>query len=161
MAKLLKEIQMELTNSMIKHYVESVGLSAEDTYNEYRNSWSWKRGTATIEVFVESVEVGDIKSKDNKITGKKTREYLRIFSLVGYIPQISQAERAIFFLHLLNINDKSLGVKLTVMEETDKIYATYERDINGIDYNELVTCIKDLEWWADRLDDELKIYGKN
>jgi hypothetical protein len=42
------------------------------------------------------------------------------------------------------------------MPETDKIYATYERDIQGIDYKEVKTCITDLEWWSDELDDLLK-----
>ncbi|GAB2649661.1 hypothetical protein GCM10027035_49520 [Emticicia sediminis] len=30
------------------------------------------------------------------------------------------------------------------------------RDIKGMSYNELSTCIGDLEFWADKLDDELK-----
>jgi hypothetical protein len=42
------------------------------------------------------------------------------------------------------------------MPENDKIYATYERDIQGIDYKEVKTCIADLEWWADELDELLK-----
>jgi hypothetical protein len=42
------------------------------------------------------------------------------------------------------------------MPVTDKIYATYERDIQGIDYKEVKKCIADLEWWADELDDLLK-----
>jgi hypothetical protein len=54
------------------------------------------------------------------------------------------------------MNDKNLGVKLTLMKGTNKVYATYERDILGMDYSELSTCIADLEWWADKLDDELK-----
>jgi hypothetical protein len=41
------------------------------------------------------------------------------------------------------------------MPGTNKIYATYERDIEGIDYEELATCIGDLEWWADKFDDDL------
>jgi hypothetical protein len=45
------------------------------------------------------------------------------------------------------------------MEGTTKVYATYERDINGMDFSELSTCISDLEWWADKLDDELKSYN--
>lgn len=53
------------------------------------------------------------------------------------------------------MNDTYLGVKLTIMPETDDIYATYERDIQGLDYEELKTCVLDLEWWADFLDDEL------
>lgn len=157
MAKTIKEIQKELTNTMIDYYVESVGLAVEDTYNPIKKCWFWKRGSAQIEVLVESVEVGEDKVKNKKIT----REYLRIFSLVGRVPQISHAELVKFLSKLLEINDKSLGVKLTIMENTDKIYATYERDINGIDFYELSTCIRDLEWWADLLDDELKTYAKN
>ncbi len=149
MAKLLKEIQMELTNAMIQHYVESVGLAAEDTYNNEKKCWCWKRGTADIEVFVQSVEIGKTK----------TREYLRIFSHIADVPKISKQGREDFLLKLLQANDRSLGVKLTVMSDTNKVYATYERDINGMDYQELSTCISDLEWWADKFDDELKSYN--
>jgi hypothetical protein len=56
------------------------------------------------------------------------------------------------------MNDVNLGVKLTLSKESNKVYATYERDILGMDYGELATCIADLEWWADKLDDELKMY---
>jgi DNA mismatch repair ATPase MutS len=149
MAKSLKEIRIELANAMIEHYVESVGLSREDTYNEIKECWCWKRGSADIEVFVQSVAVGN----------DKTREYLRIFSYLADIPKVSKQGREEFLLKLLEANDKSLGVKLTVMEGTTKVYATYERDINGMDFSELSTCISDLEWWADKLDDELKSYN--
>ncbi|TAE69659.1 MAG: hypothetical protein EAZ85_12680 [Bacteroidetes bacterium] len=149
MAKELKEIQIELTNTMIQHYVESVGLAFEDTYNDKKQCWCWKRGTADIEVFVQSVEIGKTK----------TREYLRIFSHVADVPKISKQGREDFLLKLLQANDRSLGVKLTVMGETNKVYATYERDISGMDYQELSTCISDLEWWADKFDDELKSHN--
>jgi hypothetical protein len=65
-------------------------------------------------------------------------------------------QREKVYRYLLELNDHNLGVKLTIMPETDKIYATYERDIQGIDYEEVKTCIADLEWWADELDDLLK-----
>ena len=41
------------------------------------------------------------------------------------------------------------------MPNTDQVFATFERDIRGIDYEEVATFISDLEWWADELDDEL------
>ncbi|NJL14931.1 MAG: YbjN domain-containing protein [Microscillaceae bacterium] len=108
--------------------------------------WHWKHGSANIEVFIQSVEVGP----------DTTREYLRIFSFLAEVPKLSTAAREQFLTKLLEMNDRNLGVKLTLMEETSKVYATYERDIRGMDYNELSTCIADLEWWADKLDDELK-----
>ncbi len=47
-------------------------------------------------------------------------------------------------------------MKLTLSPESQKVFATYEWDISGIDYEGLKTCIMDLEWWADELDDELQ-----
>jgi len=146
MNKSLKDIRIELAEAMIRLYLEANGMSEEETYDGERNFWQWKHGSATIEVFVQSVAVGD----------QQTREYLRIFSYLADIPAISKKGREEYMLQLLEMNDKNLGVKLTVMKGTNKVYATYERDIVGMDYSELSTCIGDLEWWADKLDDELK-----
>ena len=144
--KSTKEIRIELTETMIEKYVESVGLTKQETYNDEKKFWHWKHGSATIEVFVQSVNIGD----------NKTREYLRIFSYLANVPAVSTHGREQFLSRLLEMNDQNLGVKLTLMKGTDKVYATYERDIMGMDYSELATCIADLEWWADKLDDELK-----
>ncbi len=144
--KTIKEIRLELVQTMIEKYVESVGLSREETYNEEKNFWHWKHGSANIEVFVQSVKVGN----------EQTREYLRIFSYLAEIPQLNLNSREKYLIKLLEMNDRNLGVKLTLMEGTNRIYATYERDIMGMDFGELATCIADLEWWADKLDDELK-----
>ena len=146
--KSIKEIRIELTQSMIEKYVESVGLSKTDTYNEEKNFWHWKHGSASIEVFVQSVEIGQ----------DKTREYLRIFSYLADVPSLSLVAREKFLVHLLEMNDRNLGVKLTLLEGSNRVYATYERDIMGMDFGELATCIADLEWWADKLDDELKSF---
>jgi len=146
--KTIKEIRVDLVQTMIEKYVESIGLSRTETFNEEDNLWRWKHGSAQIEVFVQSVEVGQ----------GDTREYLRIFSYLATIPKISGLSRELFLRKLLEINDINLGVKLTLVKGADKVYATYERDIRGMDYGELAICIADLEWWADKLDDELKSY---
>ena len=146
MSKSIKEIRVELVNVMIEKYLESVSLTKEQTYDEEKKFWHWKHGSANIEVFVQSVKVGQ----------NKTREYLRIFSYLSDVPTLSVHSREEFLTRLLEMNDRNLGVKLTLMEGTNKVYATYERDIMGMDYSELATCIADLEWWADTLDDELK-----
>lgn len=146
--KPIKEIRIELAQVMIEKYVESVGLSKEETFNEEKQFWHWKHGSASIEVFVQSVEVGH----------DKTREYLRIFSYLADVPSLSLVAREKYLVHLLEMNDRNLGVKLTLMEGSNRVYATYERDILGMDFGELATCIADLEWWADKLDDELKSF---
>ncbi|MCS6821772.1 MAG: YbjN domain-containing protein [Microscillaceae bacterium] len=146
MKKTAKEIRIELAQTMIEKYVESVGLTKEETYDPVKNVWRWRHGSANIEVFVQSVNVGQ----------NSTREYLRVFSLLGEVPQASLLVRERFLIRLLEMNDVNLGVKLTVMKDTDKVYATYERDIMGMDFGELSTCIADLEWWADKLDDEIR-----
>lgn len=141
-----KEIRIELAEAMIEKYVESINLTKEQTYDEDRGVWRWKHGSATIEVFVQSVKIGD----------ESTREYLRIFSFLANVPKVSDNARADFLTRLLEMNDVNLGVKLTLMKGSNKIYASYERDIRGMDYTELSICLHDLEWWADKLDDELK-----
>ncbi|TAF67014.1 MAG: hypothetical protein EAZ55_04950 [Cytophagales bacterium] len=147
--KNIREIRIELANAMIEKYIESsVGIDREDVYDAERNIWRWQHGSAFIEVFVQSVNVGE----------GKTREYLRIYSLLGTLPPMAEAAKLQLLANLLEMNDINLGVKLTIMKGTDKIYATYERDIRGMDYLELATCIADLEWWADKLDDELKSF---
>jgi len=143
---IIQELIMKMTKNdvyrMIERYINEIGLSKEDTYNKKSNAYYWYRGSALVEVFVQDVPVSD-----------GIRSFLRVFSYLGDIPS---SEREKVYRYLLELNDHNLGVKLTIMPETDKIYATYERDIQGIDYKEVKTCIADLEWWADELDDLLK-----
>ncbi|MBC8111705.1 MAG: YbjN domain-containing protein [Verrucomicrobia bacterium] len=127
---------------MIDRYIAEIGLTKEQTYNAEKKAWYWTRGSAGIEAFIADVPVG---------TG--TRQYLRVFSSLMEVPMASERD---FYRHLLELNDGKLGVKLTVMPGSNLVFATYERDIVGMDYEELATCIGDLEWWADTLDDQLK-----
>ncbi len=135
--------QKEKVIEMIHQYTESVGLKREAIFNQEKESWNWRTGSARIQVYIETVP----------LSSGNTREYLRIFSPLMQLPQNNLLE---FYRHLLELNDTKLGVKLSVMPSSSWVYATYERDIRGIDYHELSTCIADLEWWADKLDDELK-----
>jgi hypothetical protein len=138
--------QKQAVTDMVHQYVQSVGLTREQTYKEAKERWNWKIGSANIEVYIETIT----------FSNGNFREYLRIFSPLLEIPVAKQHDVA-FYRYLLELNDGNLGVKLTVVPNTNWIYATYERDIRGIDYDELVTCIYDMELWADKLDDELKI----
>lgn len=124
---------------MILEYVESVGLTKKGTYNAEADSWNWKRGSASIEVFIAD--------------GKNNREYLCIYSPLMKVPAKDELN---FYRHLLELNYTKLGLKLATRPNSEFVYAVSERDIKGMDYDELSVCIKDLEWWADKLDDELQ-----
>jgi hypothetical protein len=127
--------------TMIDNYVKEIGLTKDQTYNSERKAWYWVRGSANIEVFVQEIPMGDY-----------SREFLRVFSPIMKVPKGNELQ---FYRALLDLNDSKLGVKLSTMEGTDQVYVTFERDIQGIDYDEVKTCIADLEWWADELDDIL------
>ncbi|QIP16935.1 YbjN domain-containing protein [Spirosoma aureum] len=135
--------QYNRVTTMIQHYVESIGLTKESTYNPKNSNWLWKNGSATIEVFIQTIH----------FPNGSRRDYLRIFSPLLEIPANNLLS---FYRHLLELNDLRLGVKLCIAPKTQTVYATYERDIRGMDYQELTTCIVDLELWADELDDQLK-----
>lgn len=128
-------------NQMIERYVGTVGLDKAKCYDGLKNSWNWRIGSASIQVFVQAVP----------LSSGAIRYYLRIFSPLMEIPITSEAY---FYRYLLELNDTKLGVKISVLGNW--VYATYERDVVGMDYDELATCIADLEWWADTLDDQLK-----
>jgi len=127
--------------AMIDRFVQQIGLTKEQTFNRERRAWYWTKGSARIEVFVHEIKFDT-----------HSRYYLRVFSPICKVPPADKGE---FYRKLLEMNDSKLGVKLTLMPNSDQVYATYERDAKGMDYDELVTCIADLEWWADVLDDEL------
>lgn len=131
----------EQVEAMVDAYVAEIGLTKEQTYNKEKKAWYWVKGSARIEVFIQEINFDT-----------HSRFYLRIFSPIIKVP--AQNQQA-FYKKLLELNDSKLGVKLTLLPTSDQVYATFERDIKGIDYEELATCIADLEWWADELDDEL------
>ncbi|CAN5427225.1 hypothetical protein BH09BAC4_BH09BAC4_10390 [soil metagenome] len=139
----MHDAQYDRVTNMIQCYVESVGLSKERTYNPTNKNWLWTKGSASIEVFIETI---------NFASGSR-RDYLRVCSPLMTIPANNLLS---FYRHLLELNNIRLGVKLGIMPDTQKVFATYERDIQGMDYLELTTCITDLELWADELDDQLK-----
>lgn len=136
MADLVPEI-----SQMINRFMAEIGLSEAQTFNAERKGWYWKKGSANMEVFVQGIDIGSTK-----------RYFLRVFSPVVKVPQSSLIP---FYRRLLELNDTSLGVKLTILSNSDQVYATFERDIKGMDYTEMVETIADVEWWADYFDDLL------
>ncbi|MEO7312242.1 MAG: YbjN domain-containing protein [Chitinophagaceae bacterium] len=129
---------------MVNCYAESVGLDRVKVYSADKKDWLWKKGSASIELFIQRLTFSDGYQRD----------FIKIFSPVMNMPQTTRLLE--FYHRLLELNDEKLGIKLTMQKGSDQIWATFERDIKGIDYNELVTFIADFEHWADALDDMLK-----
>jgi hypothetical protein len=137
----MQKTTREEVEAMIDKFIAEIGLKKESTYNPQRRAWYWTKGSAKVEVFIH-----EIKFETH------SRFYLRIFSPIIKVPTSNVQE---FYRRLLEMNDSKLGVKLSILAGSEQVYATFERDIQGIDYEELKVCIYDLEWWADLLDDEL------
>lgn len=137
----------EVILGYVRQFIQSVGVDPATCWNEQNRAYYIFKGSAKIEIFVSS----------HPESNGTTRHYLRIFSGLMRVPE-NNKER--FYRRCLEVSDQSLGVKLTLVPnaapDNDWLYATYERDINGMDYNETVTCINDMGLWADWLDDTLK-----
>ncbi len=137
----MKNPEVERVEGMIKQYLQQIKVNPDECYNQQNNAWYWFRGTAKIEIFVSESRVSDID----------IRYYLRIYSAVFKVPQNNQSA---FYRRLLDLNDTSLGMKFSTFN--DFVYATTERNIDGMDYKEMTSLIYNLELWADIYDDQLK-----
>ncbi|MBU6340166.1 MAG: hypothetical protein KGS48_01620 [Bacteroidetes bacterium] len=129
---------------MVHCYAESVGLSRDSVYNKETKAWLWRKGSAQIEVLIQRLS----------FENGSRRDFLRIFSPIMDVP--STTNLIGFYRRLLELNDIKLGIKFSMVPNSPKVWASYERDTQGIDFQELTTVISDFEYWADKLDDELK-----
>ncbi|HOV13169.1 MAG TPA: YbjN domain-containing protein [Spirochaetota bacterium] len=129
--------------NMINDFVAEKGINVKDVYFPDKLLWRLKRGTASIDIMLLSVPVSE-----NQI-----REFLQVASPIIKVPKGRELE---FYKTLLELNDVKLGVKLSLQKDTDQVWALYERDLIGMSYTELITCLEDLGYWADEFDDILQ-----
>lgn len=137
----MKTADTERVEGMIKQYLQQIGLKPEECYNEKNNAWYWFRGSAKIEMFIS----------ESKVTDIDIRQYLRVYSTTMKVPQNNQLA---FYRRLLDLNDVSLGMKFSTYNEF--VYITTERNIKGMDYDEMTALVYNLELWADQYDDKMK-----
>lgn len=134
---------IEKSIQMINDFVTEKGIKINEVFNREKLFWRLKRGSATIDIMLLSVPVGE----------GITREFLQIASPIFKVPNGKETE---FYKRLLELNDIKLGVKLSLQKDTDQVWALSERDLMGMSYTELKTCLEDLGYWADEFDDILK-----
>lgn len=137
------------TSAMVTVYVNQlcteIGCTPESIYNKEYNSWSFTRGSASIEVSMCSYET----------VVKTVRTFVRCFSPVYALPA-DNTKKIQLFQEALQNNSTMMGIKLGIIPDMGYMYAIAERDIDGMDYNEFKTLVSDLGYWADQLDDLLK-----
>ncbi|OHD17811.1 MAG: hypothetical protein A2086_12620 [Spirochaetes bacterium GWD1_27_9] len=133
---------IQKATQMINDFVTEKGIKAKDVYDADKQIWRLQRGSAAIQILLLSVPVGE-----NQI-----REFLQVASPLMKIPAGNELA---FYRRLLELNDLKLGVKLSIQRDSEQVWALYERDLIGMNYTELKTCLEDLGYWADDLDDLL------
>ena len=138
------DTQFLAVTEMINKYADSVGLDRQKVFNPTNKNWQWMKGSASIEIFINRLDFGN----------GAIRDFIKIFSPVMDIT--NSINQLALYRRLLELNDEKLGVKLTIQKGTSKVWATFERDIKGMDLEEVNTFINDFEIWADHFDDLLK-----
>ena len=136
---------IEFTKAYIGRLCKSIGTTADAVYNAKTQAWYFSRGSSTIEVFLTMVE-----------TDQKTeRTFIRCIAPVLIIPG-NALDKLAMFQKALELNTKKMGIKLGVNTDKGLLCAMAERDIDGMDYDEFITLISDLGYWAAQLDDHFE-----
>ncbi|MEO5564652.1 MAG: YbjN domain-containing protein [Chitinophagaceae bacterium] len=135
------------TTEEVKAYINQlcmeIGTTADKVYNPQTSAWYFTRGSSKIEVFLTAYQ-----------TPKGMRTFIRCFAPLYNIP--TGDKRLDFYQGALEVNTQYMGVKLGTLADKNLLCAISERDIEGMDYPEMVTLISDIGYWADELDDFLK-----
>lgn len=136
---------IEFTKAYIHRLCRDIGTTADAIYNEKTCAWYFSRGSSTIEVFMTNVE--DQEDTD--------RTFIRCFAPLCTVPAnpVTQFE---LFRKALEINTRHMGFKLGTLSNRGLLCVVAERDIEGMDYQEFVTMIRDIGYWADHFDNHLQ-----
>ena len=135
---------IEFVKAYINRLCKDIGTSAGAIYNPKTTAWYFSRGSSTIEVFLTGLETDE----------KTERTFIRCIAPVLIIPEDAQKKLAVF-QKALELNTRHMGIKLSLIPEKGLICVIAERDIEGMDYDEFISLINDIGYWADQLDDYL------
>ena len=132
---------VERVSLYIATLCESIGVNAEDIYHPSTNAWYFSNGSHTIEVFLSN----------QKAAGSESDTFLRCMAPLCAIPAEPTRQFALFRL-MLQVNGKYMGFKITADEDRGLLCIVTERNISGMDYEEMVSMIDHVAHWAGRLD---------
>jgi hypothetical protein len=133
----------------VKSYIAllciDLGVDASSIYNEKTGSWYFTQNGSTIEVFLTA----------QKNPQQEQQVFIRCMSPLCAIPR-DLPKQFVLYKTAMAINATYLGYKLTADETRGIVCAVTERNIEGMDYNEMITLISELGFWAGKLDAFLK-----
>lgn len=131
-----------VAKAYIHRLCHEIGANADAIYNAKTGAWYFSSGTATIEVFLTTIG-----------TGQQTeRTFIRCFAPIYSIPVDAKKKLGIFQA-ALEINTERMGIKLSALPDKGLLCVVTERDIDGMDYQEFITVISDIGYWAGELND--------
>ncbi len=136
---------IDFTRAYIHRLCREIGTTADAIYNESTCAWYFSMGSSTIEVFMTNME--SIEGSD--------RVFIRCFAPVCAFPKNPIALFELF-KKALELNTRHMGIKLGTLSNRDLLCIVAERDIEGMDYQEFVTMISDIGYWADHFDNYLQ-----
>ena len=141
---------IEFVQAYIHRLCKDIGTHADAIYNAKTCAWYFSRGSSTIEVFLTNTETND----------GTVRTFIRCFAPLCPIPvnPITQFE---VFQKALELNTRHMGIKFSIISDKKLLCVIAERDIDGMDYDEFISLISDISYWADHFDNYLQEhYGK-
>lgn len=138
---------IEFTRAYIHRLCREIGTTADAIYNERTCAWYFSRGSSTIEVFMTHMD----NNEDSE------RVFIRCFAPLCTLPS-NPVTLFELFRKALEINTRQMGIKLGTLENRRLLCLVAERDIEGMDYQEFVTMISDVGFWADHFDNHLQAH---
>ncbi|MBN2620962.1 YbjN domain-containing protein [candidate division WOR-3 bacterium] len=128
-------IDIAYYEKMINDLLTSYGLDPEKCRHRPKTLWSAYRGSALI--YTEIFKLNDV-------------DYIEVSCPVSSIPSRNLLP---FYRKLLEINYQLMGVKFFVRD--DLLYLSENRELKGLDKDELAAMQNRVSFHADKLDDEL------
>lgn len=135
----------ERVTGYIHRLCSEMDIEADSIYNAKTNAWYFTLGSSTIEVFLTT----------QKNLQQQSQTFIRCMAPLCEIPK-GLPQQLNLYRTVLAINGTYLGYKISADEERGLVCIIAERNISGMDYDEMITLINDLGSWADKLDGFLK-----
>ena len=136
---------IEFVKAYIHRLCKDIGTHADAVYNAKTNAWYFSRGSSTIEVFLTNVETSP----------NTDRTFIRCFAPLYPIP-VNPVMQFEVFQKALELNTRHMGIKLSIIPDKGLLCVIAERDIDGMDYDEFLSMISDIAYWAAYLDNYLQ-----
>jgi len=137
-------VPSDVARAYIYRLCHEIGANADSIYNAKTGAWYFAAKSTTIEVFLTSFQ-----------SGEKERTFIRCFAPLCGIPADTK-RKLDMYQAVLEINTQRPGIKLSITSDKRFLCAVSERDIDGMDYQEFLTIITDISFWADQLSDFFK-----